>query len=527
MIGTVIGGRYTIRAPVGEGGMATIYRAHDSQLDRDVAVKILRPQYGRDPGFAARFRQEARSAGSLNHPNIVSVYDYGTDGDAHYIVMQLVEGRDLASVLREDGRLSPNEAARIAAETASALETAHRRGIVHRDIKPGNILLTDDGDVRVTDFGIARAVSEASMTITGTTLGSVHYFSPEQARGDEVTGASDVYALGIVLYEMLTLRRPFEGDSAAGVALKRLSEDPQPPSVYDRSLPPGLVAIVMRALERDPAARFASAGELAQALQAWQRDPGGMPVAFPPPRPPAGEPTIYMPPPASRVQQVNVAPPRPRYEEEESRGQPWWIWLLVLLALAMLGIIGFIGAQIFTGFGPADSSTPPAVAQVEIPNWEGDPISAVRLEAAELGIELEEDRETSDEIAEDAVIRTEPEAGAMVDRGSTVLAIVSSGADTVAVPELTGQTRDEATRRLESVGLALGAVSFEEHPTQPRDTVIRTIPTVGTEVAAGSDVDIVLSSGPAPTPEPTPTPVPTPTPTPVPTPTPEPTTLLP
>jgi serine/threonine-protein kinase len=220
MIGRLINGRYRLIAPLGEGGMATIWRAVDEQLDREVAVKLLREQFGNDAGFAARFRQEARAAGSLSHPNIVPVYDYGTDEDGvQFIVMQLVEGENLATLLRDRGHLETDDAVRVALGVASALEAAHRRGLVHRDVKPGNILITDDGDVKVTDFGIARAVSEASMTVTGTTLGSVHYFSPEQARGDEVTGASDVYALGIVLYEMLAGRRPFEGDSAAGVAL--------------------------------------------------------------------------------------------------------------------------------------------------------------------------------------------------------------------------------------------------------------------------------------------------------------------
>src|SRR5919204_1419842 len=257
MLGREVGGRYRLTAPLGEGGMSTLWRAVDQQLDREVAVKILRPQYSADPGFAARFRQEARSAASLSHPNIVSVYDYGTDpnGDIQYIVMELVEGRDLASVLHDRGRVSTDDATQVAIAVASALEAAHRRGIVHRDVKPGNILITEEGDVKVTDFGIARAVSEASMTVTGTTLGSVHYFSPEQARGDEVTGRSDVYALGIVLYEMLAGRRPFEGDSAAGVALKRLTEDPPPPSEF-QPVPAGLEAIILRALARDPAQRF-------------------------------------------------------------------------------------------------------------------------------------------------------------------------------------------------------------------------------------------------------------------------------
>jgi serine/threonine-protein kinase len=375
MIGRLISGRYRLIAPLGEGGMATIWRAVDEQLDREVAVKILRPQFSADPGFAARFKQEARSAGGLSHPNIVSVYDYGTDGadGEQYIVMELVEGRDLASILSERGALSVDDSVRIAIAVASALEAAHRKGIVHRDVKPGNILITDHGDVKVTDFGIARAVSEASMTVTGTTLGSVHYFSPEQARGDEVTGASDVYALGIVLYEMLAGRRPFEGDSAAGVALKRLNEDPPPPSTF-RPVPSGLSAIVMRALQREPADRFPDAGSFAEALRLWQKDPAaaaGAMAAMPAvggdeepgqaPLPPSGEPTVYVPPrvtlPADRAAGTGRQPPgRMPPPAAPSRGQPWWTWLLVLLALLLLGLIGFLGVQILGSLTPTSPS---------------------------------------------------------------------------------------------------------------------------------------------------------------------------
>ena len=271
MLDRLIGNRYRLLAPVGEGGMATLWRAMDEQLDREVAVKILRPQFSADPGFSARFKQEARSAGSLTHPNVVQVYDYGTDADGttQYIVMQLINGRDLASLLRERGPLSPEEASRIGAAVAQALDAAHRRGLIHRDVKPGNILLTADGDVLVTDFGISRAVSEASMTVTGTTIGSVHYFSPEQAAGEPLTAASDIYSLGIVVYEMLCGRRPFEGESAAGVALKRLNEDPPPLSSQGVVVPPALDAVVMRAMARDPAARYPDAMAMAGALRSW------------------------------------------------------------------------------------------------------------------------------------------------------------------------------------------------------------------------------------------------------------------
>ena len=533
-----VAGRYRLTAALGEGGMATLWRAVDEQLDREVAVKILRPQFGTDPGFAARFRQEARSAGSLSHPNVVSVYDYGTDVDgAQYIVMQLIEGRDLASILRERGRLSTDESVRIGLAVAAALEAAHRRGIVHRDVKPGNILLGGEGgrEVLVTDFGISRAVSEASMTVTGTTLGSVHYFSPEQARGDEVTGRSDVYSLGIVLYEMLTGRRPFEGDTAAGVALKRLNEDPVAPAML-ADVPAGLSGIVMRAMQRDPTDRFPDAGSFAEALRAWQRDPsasaaalGGVATGA------TGAPTVYIPPPVSlpadraavtapgggaRPSAASVRerrPPRP----EASPAQPWWIWLLAVLAVLMLGAVGFLGAQILGGLGPEPTPSP-STTTFELPNWVGNPIAGVRDDAIERGLVPVVTREASDTVEVDRVIRTDPVAGTQVSVGQRITIVVSNGAAEVQVPVLFGQTRSEAVTTLQAAGLELGRVD-EEFSDQAAGTVIRSFPNEGTTVGDGSQVDLVLSLGPSPTPSPSPTPIPTPTPEPTPVPTPVPT----
>jgi hypothetical protein len=532
MIGRLIGGRYRVIAPLGEGGMATLWRAMDEQLDREVAVKLLRPQFGNDPGFAARFKQEARSAGSLSHPNIVSVYDYGTDAETggQFIVMQLIDGEDLAAILKKRGPLKTEDAVRIAIGVASALEAAHRRGIVHRDVKPGNILI--DQDVKVTDFGIARAVSEASMTVTGTTLGSVHYFSPEQARGDEVTGKSDVYALGIVLYEMLTGHRPFEGDSAAGVALKRLTEDPLPPTVHG-PVPPALSAIVMRALERDPANRFPDAGAFAEALRVWQRDPDAAgadaPLPVVAPTPPVGEPTVYVPPrvtlPSDRAAISGMPPggagnppgrPIARYPEPRRDGQPWWVWLLVVLAVILLGTIGFLGAQVLGGFQPNPTSTP-AASGLTVPNWVGASIAGVRLDAIKLGLILEEQPQSSDTVPVDQVISTTPQAEAVVRPGATIRVVVSAGKEQVPVPVLLGQTRDEASATLQGKGLVLGGVTSEPS-SQPAGEVIRTNPSSGVAVGKGSQVDIVLSSGPTPSPSPSPTPVPTPTPTPTPLP---------
>ena len=273
-IGSVLGGRYRLVELLGQGGMATIYRARDAQLDRDVAVKLLRTEFGRDPDFLARFRDEARAAASLNHPNIVAVFDFGEEDSGPYIVMELIDGQDLASILRENGPLPPRQAARVSAEVAKALHAAHVRGIVHRDVKPSNILVGRDGRVKVADFGIARALAESQITLPGTTMGSVHYFSPEQARGEPATQASDIYALGIVLYECLTGQRPFSGDGAAAVALARLTTTPPRPSALRAAVPagPGPDRPARRWRSTRPH-RYASAAAMASALEGWLADP--------------------------------------------------------------------------------------------------------------------------------------------------------------------------------------------------------------------------------------------------------------
>jgi serine/threonine-protein kinase len=269
MLGRVLAGRYRLLELLGEGGMAHVFRGHDELLDRAVAVKVLRAGFGADRDFVARFRQEARSVASLHHPNIATVYDTGTDG-VDYIVMQLVDGEDLERMIHRLGRVPVHTAARIVVDVSRALQAAHERGIIHRDVKPANILLDPEGDVRVVDFGIARAANAIGVTTAGMMLGSVHYVSPEQVLGEEVTAASDVFSLGVVLYEAITGQRPFDGPTPASVALERLHVRPAPPSAVGRDLPPGLDPLVMRALERDPAARYPSAGDFGAALEAWR-----------------------------------------------------------------------------------------------------------------------------------------------------------------------------------------------------------------------------------------------------------------
>ena len=404
-IGQVLGGRYRLVELLGTGGMATIYRATDTGLGRDVALKLLRPEYLRDPDFSSRFRQEAQAAASLSHPNIVTVYDYGEDPSGPYIVMELIDGEDLATILRRSGTLPPRQVARIGAGVARALAAAHARGLVHRDIKPGNVLIGTDGQVKVVDFGIARAIAEAQVTLPGTTLGSVHYFSPEQARGEPATAASDIYSLGIVLYEMLTGSRPWEGDSAASVALARLSGPIPDPMTVRPSVPPDLAAITRRALALDPRDRWASASVLADALDATLAPGGSAPRSERPAavaggaaaagpadsragavaagalvgatvvsataRPnPAGipyAPDAYAgtdtgaagaPPPVPPMPPTTGAPP-------EDDGTSPLVWVAGALALLLLAVIAFLVFQAASGGGT------PRREQVSVPNFVG------------------------------------------------------------------------------------------------------------------------------------------------------------
>jgi eukaryotic-like serine/threonine-protein kinase len=299
---TILGGRYRLLEPLGQGGLATVHLARDEQLHRNVAVKVLGPEYAADASSAVRFREEARRAASLAHPNIVPVFDFGTEDGTDFIVMQLVEGRDLERVLRQGGPLPPAEALRITGTVTDALHAAHERGIVHGDIKPGNILLTVTGDVQVVDFGIARTVRGATTTAPGVLLGSVHYVSPEQVNGGEAGPASDIYALGLVLWEMLTGRRPYERPTPVATALARLEADLPPPSSIVAGLPAHVDRLVARAVERDPGARFPSAAafgamirEVAAALPHSPAPVGTEVAGRPPPVPVRGHAAAPLP----------------------------------------------------------------------------------------------------------------------------------------------------------------------------------------------------------------------------------------
>ncbi len=586
-IGQILGGRYRLIELLGQGGMATIYRSADTGLGRDVALKLLRTEYLRDPDFSSRFRQEAQAAASLSHPNVVTVYDYGEDPSGPFIVMELVDGEDLATILRRSGALPARQAARIAAGVGRALAAAHASGIVHRDIKPGNVLIGRDGRVKVVDFGIARAVAEAQVTLPGTTLGSVHYFSPEQARGDPTTAASDIYSLGIVLYEMLTGVRPWEGDSAASVALARLSGPIPDPAAARPSVPQALAAITRRALARDPADRFGSASAMADELDAWLAAPpptaaGGLgppgvagvagaagalgAVGAPGGQATSAAGTSASPGPAgviSGTARPNPArvpyppeayvgvdeddvdpsgrrdraaggrrPPPPRRstyrapDPDEGGGGPGaMVWLTGIAAIGLLAAIAFLAYQLVAGGGPAPSSSP---EQVSVPNFVGQPFTTASQTADGLGIHLEQTAELSDRPT-GMVLAQDLAVGTLIAKGGTVNVTVATAAGTVAVPDLKNKTEQEALSAIAAASLGFGTRTEAPDPIVPAGLVSSQSPSGGILVAKGTPIDYVISTGPeaspseSPSSSPTPELTPTPTPAPTPAPTPVPT----
>ena len=451
--------------------------------------------------------------------------------------MDYVDGEDLATLLRRTGPLPPAQVARIAAEVARGLAVAHARGIIHRDIKPGNILLSQDGRVQVTDFGIARAIAEAQMTLPGTTLGSVQYMSPEQARGEPATERSDIYALGVVMFEMLAGRRPFEGDSAAAIAMARLTPPVPMPSTYRSGIPPVLEAICRKAMAIDPAERFHSAGAMADALDDELADrAGGVRAAAAglgagaavlaagtavaranPPIPYASD--AY----AGGASAAPPPPPPPAAvpPADEGAGGPGpWAWVAGLLGLGILVAVGFLAFRLLTG----GSTTPPE--QVVVPNFVGQTVDQARPLADAKGLVLVTTAFVKGTEPEGTITQQDPLADATVDKGSTINLTVVTGQELVAVPDLHALTVTEAVTALVQAGLTPGATTEAYDPAVPAGSVIASSPAAGTQVAKGTTVNYVVSKGPEPTASPSPTPAPTPSPSPTPTLAPTPTPLV-
>ena len=488
----LLGGRYELDGIVGRGGMAEVFRARDIRLDRIVAVKTLRDDLARDQTFQARFRREAQSAASLNNPSIVAVYDTGEDmvgpTPVPYIVMEYVDGRTLRDLLRDDRRLLPERALEITDGVLRALDYSHRNGIVHRDIKPGNVMLTRSGDVKVMDFGIARAVSDAQATMTQTAqvIGTAQYLSPEQARGERVDARSDLYSTGCLLYELLTGRPPFTGDSPVAIAYQHVRENPVPPSRVDPEIPAWADSIVLKAMAKDPGDRYQSAGEMRNDIQ---RALQGMPLAASPaPTRAVGYQgtrrmgaATQMAGATSAIPPYDYGPPQQPPELERRKRWPWVVAALVAVAV----IAGVVYA-----FNYVSSSG----SSYAVPSVVGEPLAKAQQDIVNAHLIPRVTRAPSTTVPKNDVISTSPSAGTQVAKNSTVTLLVSTGAGKVTVPSVLGLSATAATTQLESAGLLVNARN-DPNSTAQAGTVIRQNPQGGAQVAKGSTVTIVVSGG--------------------------------
>ena len=470
--GTIIDGRYEVVARIGSGGMADVYLARDTLLGRKVAVKLLHHRFAEDQEFVERFRREASSAAGLSHPNVVAVFDRGEWDGTYYIAMEYLPGRSLKAVVREHGPLSPDDAIDIVVQILLAARFAHRRGIIHRDLKPHNVILDEEGRAKVTDFGIARA-GASDMTLTGSIMGTAQYLSPEQAQGHAVSEASDVYAVGVVLYELLTGSVPFEGDSAVTIALKQVSDEPTPPSERNPAVGPALNAVVMRALAKEPAARFASADEFIAALA--QAREGVAPALTP-----NGAPTT----PAALL-----VPPEANGEGDAHSGGHRWrkraLWAAAGAAL-LAGVVAVVLLLVLS----------PTAGRVTVPEVTGRTQAAAVGALRRAGLQPVVSLAANARVASGRVIGTTPPRGTIVGKGSRVSVFVSSGPGSLALPNVNNKKSDEAVKILREKGFEPTTQS------QPSDTVgkglvISTDPTTGVEVQVGSPVTVLVSSGPA------------------------------
>jgi len=529
----ILGGRYELLEKIGGGGMATVYEARDTVLQRIVAVKILRNQFVSDPDFIRRFRREAQNAASLSHPNIVGIYDVGEDRDDHYIVMEYVAGRTLKDIIKDRAPLPVSQALAIAAQIGRALEHAHRHRIIHRDIKPHNILITADGRAKVTDFGIARAATTSTLTHSGTIMGSVHYISPEQANGEAAGEKSDIYALGVVLYEMLTGRVPFDGPTPLAVVMKHVQEEPAPVRQLNPAVPEAVERIVMRCLRKPAEDRYPNAGALVHDLEAALK---GLPVSE------LGEdveePTLVIP-----------GPPAPPARSRRGMA-PWAVWTIITLivlgavavamwrvwvwlnvpevqvprvtgmnvmqaqeALRQAGLESIIVGNPFNEqpAGTVLSQDPPDGTMVKqnftvrlviskgpqmvvVPNVVGQTAAQAELALTNAGFYVSVQEDFSDQWAAGTVMSQDP-SGGKLESGQTVTIVVSKGAQAFAMPDLVGLTIGDAREQMASMGLVEGTV-VPQPSTAPAGTVLSTDPAAGAPISAGQRVNLIISSGP-------------------------------
>lgn len=479
----VIAGRYELLERIGDGGMAVVYKARCRLLKRFVAIKILKPEFTRDIKFVDNFRRESHAAASLSHPNIVGIYDVGQEGNINYIVMELVEGKTLSELIDESAPLDYKLAISIGKQVARGLSVAHKNNIVHRDVKPHNILITEDGVAKITDFGIAKAVSDTTIVDSGreSIMGSVHYFSPEQAKGENATAKSDIYSFGIILFEMLTGRVPFDGDNPVTIALMQINEPMTPPSIYNQNIPPRLENIILKSTEKDAKNRYSSFEEIERALddtEAVGRVVGnGVLMSN------ESESADYISKHDDEVYSSTGAVSRSkRGGRDGKKGKKPIIIAGIAAAMAAL-LIGVYG--LFVGFG----------GDIETPDLKGLTIEEAAKKVEPLGLKVEaESYKNSSKYKKDLIISQNPDAKTKVSKGKVIKVVISKGNTDGIIPDVVGKSEDDAKKMIEQYGFSVGKIK-ERASDEPKGTVIEQTPSGGSSAKGVTDIDIVVSDG--------------------------------
>jgi len=556
--GKIIDGRYEIIEELGRGGMAIVYLAKCLVLNRYVAIKVLRPEFRDDEDFIKRFKIEAQSAGNLTHPNIVSIYDVGNEGDFEYIVMEYVEGITLKQYLNAKNTLPEKEAVDFASQICAGLEHAHKKGIIHKDIKPENILITKEGILKITDFGIAKALNQGTITTGGLAMGSVHYFSPEQARGSYIDAKTDIYSVGVLLYEMVTGKRPFDGDSAISVAMQHIEAEPVKPSMVNPLVGPSLENVILRAMRKDTFDRYQSATQMLIDLKKISVGSGVAPVPAKKPVPASDGVRAKTPAADKRT----PAPKKPVPAPKKKKSDTVAIVAGIVAAVALVITLAVLYVNVFMSGGKNEIKAPdfcglnyeeviellekdeykklnvvledgtdipedvegtvakqsPASgkkiknnskirltfseAQIEIPALDGRTETYADKKLSDLGFIVKIEDISDEEVAEGKVVKTEPAAGKMAEKGSEVTIFVSSGVKDkyTRVPNLTGKTEAEAEKLLEEADLILGSTKSVESDKE-KGTIVKQSRDAGDRVEKGTAINVEISKGTAEKPD--------------------------
>ncbi|WP_206046585.1 Stk1 family PASTA domain-containing Ser/Thr kinase [Inconstantimicrobium porci] len=501
MIGKTLGDRYEIIEKVGEGGMSYVYKAKCNKLNRFVAVKVLKEEFNNNADIVQKFKREATAIANLINPNIVNILDVDSQDSVNYIVMEYIDGKTLKQIIKENGKVSYQTAINIGLKVANALDCAHKNNVIHRDIKPQNIMVTGDGVVKVTDFGIAKSVDNATIAFTTSVMGSAHYFSPEQAKGSYVDCRTDIYSLGVVMYEMVTGRVPFDGDSPVSIAVKHLQEQPVAPKNINSTIPIGLNDFILKCMEKEPVKRYQNAKEVIVDLQKILQDPNvnlkqkeednGFTRVMSPVNIPSKDENDEEFDPDDDYRDNDDDYDEELSDEQKKKQKKKYIAILVIAIIAVVGGASLLGITLANVLSNKNQS----VSQIKVPSLAGKSKEDAKKQLEDLGLVYSEVLEANNDVEEGKVIKTYPEEGKDVSKDSTVKVFVSSGAEKVEVPDLSRYDEKTAKSKLDDAGLKSN-VSYEFSDKVNKGMVIEQSVSAGSKVAKGSNVNLIISKGP-------------------------------